>query len=691
MLSTMNHTRKFKIIALILIIGLSFTFNIPVSAANDDPGQGRLSGDCISEDFYDEAPASFSSLFRRGAGTNAYTGKTYTHQARFNNLIVLNGIDVSEWQGKNIDWNKVKAAGIDYAFIRVGYRGYGSSGTLSEATKDAYYDINMKNAAAAGIKVGIYIFSQAITKTEAVEEANYILNHIGNYDVSMPLIMDYEYATSNGGRLYNAKLSKAKATEICLAFCDTISQAGYTPMVYANKSMLENQLNAASITAKGYRTWLANYTTNTTYLGDFDFWQYSSEGKVNGISGNVDMNFYYVQPDDNFIPSLNKFLLSTVSAIPDQVYTGAEITPAFTVTNDGQTLTPGTDYTISYINNINAGTASVRIIGINEYSGTKTVQFKIMPKNFSASTISAIPDQTYTGKNLTPAATVMYEGKKLTKGTDYTLTYSNNKNIGSASIKISGINNYDGQKTISFNILPKNMTNFKAKKISTNYITLSWSKNSSGTGYEIYRSTAIDGTYKKIKTISSYKTVSYKNTKLTAGERYYYKVRSYKKVGNKTYYGAFSPVKSIDTKIGYTRNANAKAGAILYNSASYEGTQITHPSENAVMPVSYYTKDKNGNGWYYVTYKTGSETYKGFIPTGKVTITQIGKVANAGTVNVRKSYSTNSKILTTLKKNTKVTVLSSKKKNGVTWYKVTFKKKKKTYTGWISSPFLKLI
>lgn len=617
MLSTMNHTRKFKIIALILIIGLSFTFNIPVSAANDDPGQGRLSGDCISEDFYDEAPASFSSLFRRGAGTNAYTGKTYTHQARFNNLIVLNGIDVSEWQGKNIDWNKVKAAGIDYAFIRVGYRGYGSSGTLSEATKDAYYDINMKNAAAAGIKVGIYIFSQAITKTEAVEEANYILNHIGNYDVSMPLIMDYEYATSNGGRLYNAKLSKAKATEICLAFCDTISQAGYTPMIYANKSMLENQLNAASITAKGYRTWLANYTTNTTYLGDFDFWQYSSEGKVNGISGNVDMNFYYVQPNDNFIPSLNKFLLSTVSA--------------------------------------------------------------------------AIPDQTYTGKNLTPDATVMYDGKKLTKGTDYTLTYSNNKSIGSASVKISGINNYYGQKTISFNILPKNMTNFKAKKISTNYITLSWSKNSSGTGYEVYRSTAIDGTYKKIKTISSYKTVSFKNTKLTAGERYYYKVRSYKKVGSKTYYGAFSPVKSIDTKIGYSRNANAKAGAILYNSASYEGTQITHPSKNAVMPVSYYTKDKNGNGWYYVTYKTGSKTYKGFIPTGKVTITQIGKVANAGTVNVRKSYSTNSKILTTLKKNTKVTVLSSKKKNGVTWYKVTFKKKKKTYTGWISSPFLKLI
>lgn len=613
--SILNHTRKFIIIALFLILGL-FAVAKPVLAASDDPGQGRLSGNNISEDFYDKSPVSFFSLFRRGADINDYTGKTYTHQARFNNRIVLNGIDVSFYQGKNIDWNKVKADGIDYAFIRVGYRGYGSAGTLNESTKDTCYDINMQNAAAAGVKLGIYIFSQAITTKEAVDEANYILNHIGNYDVTMPLIMDYEYATSNGGRLYNAKLSKEEATEICLAFCDTIAAAGYTPMVYANKSMLENQLNASDITAKGYRTWLANYTTNTTYLGDFDFWQYSSEGAVDGISGNVDMNFYYVQPDDQFIKTLTNFSSSTLSSIPDQIYTGSAITPSVTVTNNGQTLI---------------------------------------------------------------------------QGTDYTLTYSNNKNIGTASVKINGINNYVGSKTISFKILPKNMANFKAKKRKTNYITLSWSKNSSGTGYQIYRSTAIDGNYKNIKTISSYKTTSYKNTKLSAGQRYYYKIRSYKKVGNTTYYGAFSPVKSIDTKINYTRNANAKADATLYNSASYEGVQIINPKEKAVMPVSYYTKDKNGNGWYYVTYKTGSKTYKGFIPAGKVTITQIGKIANAGTVNLRKSYSTGSKILTTLKRNTKVTVLSSKKKKGVTWYKVTFKKKKKTYTGWISSPFLKLL
>lgn len=586
-------------------------------AANDDPGAGRLSGNNIPQEFFDKAPTI--PLRRYGSSTtqSPYTKSVYTHQDVFDGRTILHGIDVSQWNG-TINWTKVKEAGIDYAFIRVGYRGYGSAGTLSAATKDTYFDTNMKNAIAAGVKVGVYIFSQAITVKEAQAEANYILNYIGDYDITMPLIMDYEYASdaSDGGRVKTAKLTKAKATNICLAFCETITEAGYTPMVYANKSMLESQLNASTITAKGYRTWLANYTTNTTYAGDYDFWQYSSNGKVSGISGNVDMNFYYVQEGDNFAPNTNSISRASISAIPNQAYTGKNITPAITVTYNGETLVPNVDYTVSY---------------------------------------------------------------------------SNNKSLGTATVKIIGKNSYRDTKTATFNIVPKTMSALKAKARSTSYITLSWSKVANATGYQIFRSTALNGTYKRIKTITKNSTISYKNTKLTAGQCYYYKIRAYKKIGSKTYYGAFSTAKAIYTKIGYTRKAIAKTTeTILYKTVSTNDTQIATPAQNTIMSVIYSTKDANNKTWYYVSYTKQGKTYKGFVPSGKVTIAKQGKVANTKIVNVRKSYSTKSKILTTLKKNKVVYIVSTKKSKGTTWYQVTFTKNKKSFKGWISADYIKL-
>lgn len=618
----------YLLLSLFLLIGIGST----TYAANDDPGAGRLSGDYIPDTFYDtdNKPDSNQNkqpfLRRYGSSTSIspYTNKTYTHHSTFDGRTILNGIDVSQWQAK-IDWNKVKAAGIDFAFIRVGYRGYGSAGTLN---KDTYYDTNMQGAAAAGIRTGIYIFSQAITPAEAKAEAQYILDNIGNYNVTMPLILDYEYASTEsglGGRLYNAKLSKKQATDVCLAFCETIAAARYTPMVYANKSMLESQLNAADLTQKGYRIWLANYTTNTTYGGTFDFWQYSSTGKVNGINGNVDMNFYYAQSTDNF-------------------FKGSPVIPP---------------------------------VSSNRY-------------NIASASVSAIPNQGYTGKNITPALTITYAGQALKRDVDYSVSYSNNKNVGTGSIKITGKGNFNGTKTMSFKIVPKTMSKPKAKKRSTNYITLSWSKNTSGSGYQIFRSTALNGSYKRIKTISKNSTTSYKNTKLTAGQCYYYKIRSYKKVGKTTYYGAFSPVSALYTKTGYTRNALAKSGAAIYSTASSTGNVIAVPAVNTSMSVTYRTKDTNNGNWYYVTCKIKGISYKGFIPAGKVTITKVGKITRASKVNLRKSYSTKSKVITTLKRNQKVTILSTKKKKGTTWYKVTLKKKKKTYNGWVSSPYIKI-
>ena len=150
----------------------------------DDPGQERLSGQA-SEDFYSDAlpEKNRAGLFILTTPSNPYTGICYTHADTFDNCDIVYGIDVSKYQG-NIDWTSVKEDGIDFTFVRAGYRGYGTAGTL---TKDTYFEKNMQGAIAAGIKTGAYIFSQATNETEAEEEAEYIVNLVSGYQVTMPI------------------------------------------------------------------------------------------------------------------------------------------------------------------------------------------------------------------------------------------------------------------------------------------------------------------------------------------------------------------------------------------------------------------------------------------------------------------------------------------------------------------------
>lgn len=158
---------------------------------------------------------------------------------------------------------------------------------------------NLKNAVAAGVPVGAYIFSQATTESEAKAEADLLISQVKGAKITLPLVMDFEYfsdAGKNEGRLFNANLSKSKATAVCKAFCERVAAKGYTPMVYANADMLKNQLNASELSKK-YPIWLANYTSKTSYTGDYDFWQYTASGTVDGINGRVDMNFRYVKKE----------------------------------------------------------------------------------------------------------------------------------------------------------------------------------------------------------------------------------------------------------------------------------------------------------------------------------------------------------------------------------------------------------
>lgn len=194
----------------------------------------------------------------------------------------VRGIDVSKWNG-NINWKAVKNSGIEYVIIRCGYRG-SSQGMLIE---DPKYQSNIKGAIEAGLKVGVYFFTQAISEAEAVEEASMVLEQVKNYQITYPIFLDVE---ASGGRADG--IDKDTRTAVCKAFCQTIQSAGYTAGIYANKTWLETKMDADALSS--YKIWLAQYAATPTYGGRYDMWQYQATGKVSGISGDVDMNWSYL-------------------------------------------------------------------------------------------------------------------------------------------------------------------------------------------------------------------------------------------------------------------------------------------------------------------------------------------------------------------------------------------------------------
>lgn len=198
------------------------------------------------------------------------------------------GIDVSKFQG-NINWSGVKADGVEYAFIRMGYRGYGSAGKL---VTDENFEKNIKGATANGIQVGVYFFSQAVNEEEAIEEANYVLEAIKDYDVTYPVVIDIEEVTDKDAR--TADMTKEQWTKNCIAFCETVKAAGYEPMIYGNLKTFFIMLDMEQLTM--YDKWFAQYDTSVYFPYEFKIWQYSESGTVNGISTDVDLNVSFYEP-----------------------------------------------------------------------------------------------------------------------------------------------------------------------------------------------------------------------------------------------------------------------------------------------------------------------------------------------------------------------------------------------------------
>ena len=249
------------------------------------------------------------------------------------------------------------------------------------------------------------------------------------------------------------------------------------------------------------------------------------------------------------IPALSRISISKASvtlSTSTYAYDGKAKKPGVTVKLNGKTLKNGTDYTVSYSNNTKVGTATVKIMGKGNYTGSVSKTYSIK-NNFKKATISGISNKSYTGKNITQSITVKYNGKTLKNGTDYTVSCSNNKSIGTATVKIAGKGSYTGTITKTFKINPAKQEIQKLTAKSKAFF-VDWAQKGSATGYEIQYATNSKFTSAKKVTITNNKTDTKTISKLSGKKKYYVRVRSYTTVKGTKYYGAWSASKSVTTK-----------------------------------------------------------------------------------------------------------------------------------------------
>lgn len=216
--------------------------------------------------------------FLHNGNRMSYGGEDYSYRL---------GIDVSHYQG-DIDWEKVKAAGVEFVFVRLGYRGYGQDGVLKV---DTNFEKNIQGARAAGLDVGVYFFAQAVNEKEAVEEAEFVLEHLMQYNLQMPVVYDPESILHEEAR--TDEVTGEQFTKNTKAFCETIEKSGYEAMIYCNMFWQAFELGLEELAE--YPIWYADYEEYPQTPYRFDIWQYSSEGTVDGIQGNVDLNIQMIK------------------------------------------------------------------------------------------------------------------------------------------------------------------------------------------------------------------------------------------------------------------------------------------------------------------------------------------------------------------------------------------------------------
>lgn len=544
------------------------------------------------------------------SNVGASLGDNIVHDTKYKNYKRIYGIDVSKWNA-TIDWNKVKKSGVDYAIIRVGYRG-SANGTLTIDTK---FEENIKGAHDAGIDVGIYFFTQAITTSEAKKEAAFTAKCLSKYSsyVNYPVFIDIEDLA--GGRMEKAKLTNKERTNICKAFCNEIEKQGYNSGVYANKYWMTNLLNMDSLLA--YNIWLARYNKVAEYEGYYDMWQFSSTGKVSGISGNCDLNVKYkaINPDKPVGINQTSATTGSVSVEWKSVSNADGYKIYLTDSKGNLVYSQNTSNNYITIDSLKKGTSYYVKLKAYYYGADGEKKFSKCSSDVTVSTLPGTVTSVTTSKSDT--AVVLKYGKVsgavgygILKYNDATGTYERIANTTATSYKVQGLNpettyRFKVQPYIKLNgetkfyaseseeavvrTLTRAVSNLSYNDVTTNSYKISWEEPDVVDGYEVLQYDS------KGKVISNWKVAecSLILENLKSAVAYSHKVRAYHKLSDgsisyspyKTVYVATRPkqVKNLSAKnngtskikLSWSKVSGADAYRIYkYNSATKKRTKI---------------------------------------------------------------------------------------------------------------------
>ena len=445
------------------------------------------------------------------------------------------GIDVSKWQ-EDIDWDKVAAAGIDYAIIRCGY------GKNKTAYDDAYFAANVKGALAAGIEIGVYLYSYATSTSGAKSEANHALRLLKKAglepgDLDLPVFLDMEDSTQ-------ASLSASKLGAIATKFCDTVEDEGYVVGIYANTTWWNEYLTASVFQSRGWVRWVARYPTSTgvksTDVDDTSIWQFTSQGTVPGISGDCDVNF-------DFCGEGSYANLEAHSVGYDSVKVSwSKVSSA--VGYEVQCKRNGGNYkTVKTVTS-----TSCKVTGL--VCGKK-YRFRIR---------------------------ALYEEDDVDTG-EATTVYGT------------------WLRTLWVRPVPAKVSiSSLGRASSASAIKVNWKKVSGASGYEVWRSKA-GGSYKKVRTIKGVSNKSWKNTALSVGKAYSYKVRAYRVVDGIKVYGTFSNAAKLTVKpakvvISKVTSNKKRSGTVKWDKiGAASGYQVAY-------------RMKGSKTWHYVKAKATRRT-----------------------------------------------------------------------------------
>lgn len=570
-----------------------------------------------------------------------YGSENLTHNSRFDGVTKEYGVDISYYQTYyyNVDWSKVKAAGINYVIVRLGYRGYGSAGTL---VLDSDFHKNLQGAIDAGLDVGVYFFTQAINTAEAKAEAQFCIDALKGYELDLPVYYDIEGIDYDTGRLDSANLSKSEQTNLCRTFCETITAAGYYAGIYSNSWYLGYKIDGAGL-GEDYPIWVADYGTSCSYSDTYDMWQYSGYGWVDGFDTYVDLNVHYKV---NYAPTGTVKLTKSGSTLSWNSVSGATGYTVYSKDSSGNVKTvktqTGTSYTVSSPSGLTYYVKAYRTYGGKKYYGSASNSVQIMPakvtglKQTSAGTTSVGVSWTaVSGASAYEVYVDSGSGYKLaTTSTTTSCTVSGLGKASESSIKVrafissGGSNVYgDYSSVITVRTAPNAPGKYSLVKASRNYVTIDWDNNEGVCdGYEVSFYDKNDG-YTVIGTSTE---SGYTIYGLEQATNYQIVLRAYVTVNGKKYYSPYNTVRTLTTA------PNTTTGLYVKDFGNNNSVRLAWNSTKGATSYQIYCVE-NGTAKWFANSDTNSVTVSG-LTAGKTYTLKVRAIRTVNTTTVMGAF-----------------------------------------------------